>query len=129
MIWTLNSESDYMIEIVKSISAIVLLFQGDRRSANTGRFEFDLHFDAVRYLNEWNGAWLFDTKAGKQKMLYRRIGANELDAIQICRGYVEAQHEYALEKHDGSELNQYAQKVISTPGNTMDLCGKILMGL
>jgi hypothetical protein len=63
-----------------------------------------------------NGAWLFDTTAGKQEMLYRRIGANELDAIQICGGYVQAQHEYALEKHDGSPLNQYAQKVISTPG-------------
>jgi hypothetical protein len=63
-----------------------------------------------------NGAWLFDTQAGKQEMLNRRIGANELDAIQICRGYVDAQEEYALEKHDGSELNQYAQKVISTPG-------------
>jgi hypothetical protein len=63
-----------------------------------------------------NGKWFFDTKAGRQEMLYRRIGANELDAIQICRGYVEAQHEYALEKHDGSEVNQYAQRVISTPG-------------
>ena len=63
-----------------------------------------------------NGAWFFDTVAGKQEMLFRRIGANELDAIQICRGYVEAQHEYALQKHDGSDLNQYAQKVISTPG-------------
>jgi hypothetical protein len=63
-----------------------------------------------------NGAWLFDTKAGKQEMLNRRIGANELDAIQICRGYVDAQYEYALEKHDGSEVNQYAQRIISTPG-------------
>jgi hypothetical protein len=63
-----------------------------------------------------NGAWLFDTKAGKQEMLNRRIGANELDAIQICRGYVDAQYEYALEKYDGSEVNQYAQRVISTPG-------------
>ena len=63
-----------------------------------------------------NGSWLFDTAAGKQEMLYRRIGANELDAIQICRGYGEAQQEYALEKHDDSQLNQYAQKVISTPG-------------
>ena len=63
-----------------------------------------------------NGVWLFDTKAGKQEMLNRRIGANELDAIQICRGYVEAQEEYALTKHDDSEVNQYAQKVISTPG-------------
>jgi hypothetical protein len=63
-----------------------------------------------------NGKWLFDTKAGRQEMLFRRIGANELDALQICRGYVEAQREYALEKHDNSEVNQYAQRVISTPG-------------
>jgi hypothetical protein len=63
-----------------------------------------------------NGVWFFDTKAGRQELLYRRIGANELDAIQICRGYVEAQQEYALEKHDGSEVNQYAQRVISSPG-------------
>ena len=63
-----------------------------------------------------NGRWSFDTKAGRQEMLYRRIGSNELDAIQICRGYVDAQEEYALTKHDGSAVNQYAQRVISTPG-------------
>jgi hypothetical protein len=63
-----------------------------------------------------NGAWLFDTKAGRQEILYRRIGANELDVIQICHGYVNAQEEYALTKHDGDEANEYAQKVISTPG-------------
>jgi hypothetical protein len=61
-------------------------------------------------------AWIFDTKAGRQEILLRRIGANELDAIQICRGYVEAQYEYASEKHDSSEVNQYAQRIISTPG-------------
>jgi hypothetical protein len=65
---------------------------------------------------ERNGKWSFDTKAGRDEILYRRIGANELDAIQICRGYVEAQDQYALEKHDGAEVNQYAQRVISTPG-------------
>ncbi len=63
-----------------------------------------------------NGKWLFDTKAGRQEIIDRRIGQNELDAIQICRGYVDAQEEYSLEKHDGSEVNQYAQKIISTPG-------------
>ena len=62
------------------------------------------------------GRWHFDTKAGREEILLRRIGANELDAIQICRGYVEAQHEYALEKHDGAHVNQYAQRIISTPG-------------
>jgi DUF2950 family protein len=63
-----------------------------------------------------NGAWRFDSKAGRQEILYRRIGENELDAIQICHGYVEAQHEYALLKRDGFEVNQYAQRIISTPG-------------
>ncbi|HEY2547767.1 MAG TPA: DUF2950 domain-containing protein [Candidatus Acidoferrum sp.] len=62
------------------------------------------------------GEWYFDTKAGREEILLRRIGANELDAIQICRGYVEAQHAYALEKHDGARVNQYAQRIISTPG-------------
>jgi hypothetical protein len=60
--------------------------------------------------------WRFDSKAGSKEILYRRIGSNEIDAIKVCRGYVEAQHEYAAEKHDGSSVNQYAQKVISTPG-------------
>jgi Protein of unknown function (DUF2950) len=62
------------------------------------------------------GKWFFDTKAGRQEILYRRIGGNELDAIQICRGFVEAQHEYALAKRGDSGVNQYAQRIISTPG-------------
>jgi hypothetical protein len=63
------------------------------------------------------GKWRFDTAAGRDELLYRRIGSNELDAIEICLGYVEAQHEYALVKHEGSLVNQYAQRVVSTPGN------------
>ncbi|HEX5041393.1 MAG TPA: DUF2950 family protein, partial [Candidatus Polarisedimenticolaceae bacterium] len=62
------------------------------------------------------GQWRFDSKAGRQEILYRRIGQNELDAIDVCRGYVEAQEEYASEKHDGATINQYAQRVVSTPG-------------
>jgi Protein of unknown function (DUF2950) len=61
-----------------------------------------------------NAAWYFDSKAGHDEVLRRRIGANELDAIQVCRGYVEAQHQYATQAHDG--INQYAQKIISSPG-------------
>jgi hypothetical protein len=60
--------------------------------------------------------WFFDAKAGRQELLYRRIGANELDAIEICRGYVEAQDEYALQPREGYSVNQYAQQVVSTPG-------------
>ena len=62
------------------------------------------------------GKWFFDAKAGRQELLFRRVGANELDAIAICRGYVEAQHEYALQPHVGYEVNQYAQRIVSTPG-------------
>lgn len=67
-------------------------------------------------LTKKSGKWIFDSKAGHDEILYRRIGANELDAIQICRGYVEAQNNYALSIHDDSGINQYAQKIISSPG-------------
>jgi hypothetical protein len=60
------------------------------------------------------GRWAFDAKAGRQEIINRRVGSNELDAIEICRGFVEAQHEYALTKQGG--VNQYAQRIIATPG-------------
>jgi Protein of unknown function (DUF2950) len=60
--------------------------------------------------------WSFDTEAGLEELQIRRIGRNELDAIELCRGYVEAQHEYALKARKGFEVNQYAQRIISTPG-------------
>jgi hypothetical protein len=72
--------------------------------------------------------WRFDSKAGRQEILYRRIGGNELDAIQICRGYVEAQHEYASKKRDGSRVNQYAQRIISTSGKQDGLAWKTADG-
>jgi len=60
--------------------------------------------------------WSFDAAAGRKEILYRRIGANELDAIQVCRGYVSAQEQYSLQIHDDSGVNQYAQRIFSTPG-------------
>ena len=62
------------------------------------------------------GKWFFDTKVGREEILNRRVGANELNAIEICRGFVEAQHEYAMEKHDDSKVNQYAQHILSASG-------------
>ena len=61
-------------------------------------------------------SWSFDTKAGRHELLLRRVGRNELDVIEICRGYVEAQHEYALMKRGTAGVNQYAQRIISTSG-------------
>ena len=62
------------------------------------------------------GKWSFDTKAGRQELLYRRIGSNELDAIRVCRGYHEAQYEYAEKPREGFDVNQYAQRIVSSPG-------------
>jgi hypothetical protein len=66
----------------------------------------------VKVGNKWN----FDAKAGRQELFHRRIGSNELDAIDICHGYVEAQYEYAYQKREGYSVNQYAQRIISNPG-------------
>jgi hypothetical protein len=59
--------------------------------------------------------WYFDTAAGKQEILYRRIGKNELAAIQVCRELVDAQKEYYGQSHDG-EQHVYAQQIYSDPG-------------
>ena len=61
-------------------------------------------------------SWLFDTKAGKEELLNRRIGRNELNTIQTCLAYVDAQREYALKDQDGDGLLAYAQKFWSTKG-------------
>lgn len=63
-----------------------------------------------------NGKWQFDTVAGKQELLYRRIGDNELGAIAVCRGYIDAQKDYAAVGHDGLPPGIYAQKLMSSPG-------------
>jgi Protein of unknown function (DUF2950) len=91
--------------------------QLDKKNPNrailvVGNDDFPLPIPIVKR----KGKWLFDTKVGREEILNRRIGANELNAIEICRGFVEAQHEYAQEKHDDSKVNQYAQRIISSPG-------------
>ena len=91
--------------------------QTDKKNPNqaivlVGNDDFPLPIPLVKQ----KGKWFFDTKVGREEILNRRVGANELNAIAICRGFVDAQHEYAAEKHDGSKVNQYAQRVISTSG-------------
>ena len=63
-----------------------------------------------------DGKWHFDTAAGRDEILYRRIGRNELEAIAACRNYVVAQNDYALRPEPDLKVNEYAQRIISTPG-------------
>jgi hypothetical protein len=67
-------------------------------------------------LVKYGSDWMFDAQAGRAELLYRQIGSNELDAIQICRGFVEAQYDYAYRKRTGYEVSQYAQRIISSRG-------------
>jgi Protein of unknown function (DUF2950) len=63
-----------------------------------------------------SGAWYFDTEAGMKEILYRRIGTNENDAIEVLHALVDAQREYASEAHDGDKTKHYALKFVSTEG-------------
>jgi len=62
------------------------------------------------------GQWYFDTEEGKQELLNRRIGRNELDVLKAMRAYVDAQREYASKDRNGDEVLEYAQRIASTPG-------------
>ena len=85
-----------------------------------GNDDFPLPIPLVKQKSKW----VFDMKTGRQEVLNRRVGANELDAIAICRGFVEAQEKYSQEKHDDSTVNQYAQRIISTEGKHDGLAWK-----
>jgi hypothetical protein len=67
-------------------------------------------------LVQTNGQWYFDTDAGSEEVINRRIGRNELSALQTVRVYVDAQREYASRDHDGDGVLEYAQKAMSLPG-------------
>lgn len=62
------------------------------------------------------GQWFFDTDAGKEELLNRRVGRNELEVLQTMRAYVDAQREYASRDRDGDSVLEYAQRLASSPG-------------
>jgi hypothetical protein len=77
-----------------------------------GNEDFPLPIPLVRK----DGTWRFDTDAGRQEILFRRIGKNELDAIQSSLAYVDAQNEYADKDRTGAGKGVYAQRIISSAG-------------
>jgi hypothetical protein len=90
-----------------------LSYDGDKRAILiVGPDDFPFPIPLTR-----NGpGWEFDTSAGRQEILYRRIGRNELDAIQTALAYVDAQNDYADKDPDGAGKGVYAQRFVSSPG-------------
>ncbi|PZU94528.1 MAG: DUF2950 domain-containing protein [Chelatococcus sp.] len=85
---------------------------GSRATLIVGANEFPFPIPVVRR----NGRWRFDTEAGRQEILFRRIGRNELDTIQTALAYVDAQREYAEKDRTGAGPGVFAQRIVSSPG-------------
>jgi len=71
---------------------------------------------AIPLKKNTDGQWFFDTAAGKDEVLNRRVGRNELAVMQICQAAADAQSEYFTQLHDGATTKQFAQKFLSDPG-------------
>ncbi len=86
--------------------------EGDTAKLVIGNDDFPFAFPIVKTGDRWH----FDTEAGKDELLARRIGANELDAIKVLQAIVDAQRDYASEDRNGDGVLDYAQKFVSSPG-------------
>ncbi len=116
-----------------------ILFSGDEVADKNTRSAFLIAFDLKHQIvkkgdaaaelvigpNDWQlpiplvqkaGAWQFDTAAGRREVLSRRIGRNELNAIQTALAYVDAQNDYASMNPQGLKVDTYAQRIVSSPG-------------
>jgi hypothetical protein len=98
-----------------------------RRYSEMHRLEYDDQGRVILYVgaNNWptpiplvkkNGGWVFDTAAGKDELLYRRIGRNELFTIKVLEDLANAQSEYASDAHDGESAGQFARRILSDTG-------------
>jgi Protein of unknown function (DUF2950) len=87
--------------------------EGDKKAVLiVGSEDFPFPIPIVRT----KSGWTFDTDAGRREILYRRIGRNELDTIQTCLAYVDAQNDYADKDRTGAGPGVYAQRIVSNPG-------------
>lgn len=115
-----------------------LIFSGDKVADKQRRENFLARYEERNKLvpdgnnmiivigkNEWpfpipivkkDNTWFFDTQQGKEEILNRRIGENELYTIQTCLAFVDAQRDYAMLDRDGDNLHEYAEKFASDPG-------------
>jgi hypothetical protein len=84
----------------------------DRATLSVGDQDWPFPVPLVRA----GGRWHFDSAAGRMEILAHRIGENEVNAVEVCRGYVDAQNDYASQDRNKDGVLQYAQKIVSTPG-------------
>lgn len=100
--------------LASALAEAASLHDGDMDTKNliVGAKAWPFPFPIVRQA----GVWRFDTAAGIEEVINRRIGRNELDAIELCRAYVDAQVQYAGADHDGDDVREFAQKILSEEG-------------
>jgi hypothetical protein len=94
---------------------VVVRDLGDRQLLDIGDQLWTLPFPITKGAD---GKWSFDTYAGLEEIINRRVGENELQAIETARAYVEAQRDYAADDHDDDGVLEYAQKLLSSEGQT-----------
>jgi hypothetical protein len=97
---------------------------GDQYTLNIGKDLWPLPIPLVHAGDKW----YWDGAAGQKEILYRRIGRNELDAINVCKGVVAAQKDYSTGSHDGNPVGAYAQRIVSEPGKQNGLYWEVKEG-
>jgi hypothetical protein len=104
---------------------VVVKTLDDRRIVEIGRDLWPLPFPITK---GQDGKWAFDTYAGLEEIVNRRIGENEIEAIATARAYVDAQLDYAEEDRDGDGVIEFAQKLLSSEGKTDGLYWPVEQG-
>jgi Protein of unknown function (DUF2950) len=107
--------SDFAAEAREKMSVSIEPKNGNRAFVLVGNEDWPFPVPLVKA----GSKWYFDSKAGMQELIYRRIGANENSAIQLCEGYVEAQDDFAYRKRNEYAVSQYAQNIVA-PAGTQD---------
>ncbi len=135
----ISTDNTADLEAILGAGGKAIVYSGDPVADNSARDQFVADYNAKHTLmaagghnytlsvgaNDYplpiplvnnGGKWYFDGAAGREEILYRRIGANELAAMEVCRGVVEAQRDYAASSHDGKPAGAFAARLMSTPG-------------
>jgi hypothetical protein len=114
-------ENPDRVQSAKELDAFTAAFNQTNRLARLSDSEYILEVGADLWpfpvpIVKKDGRWFFDAETGKDELLGRRIGQNELSTLGVMREYVNAQREYAMKDRDGDTVLEYAQKIASSPG-------------